>query len=54
MTGHGKILVMDDEAMIRALTGNILDHLGYVADFAEEGRAAVEKYKAALEASATL
>jgi CheY-like chemotaxis protein len=30
------ILVMDDEAMIRELTGNMLGHLGYDADFAEE------------------
>ena len=51
VTGHGKILVMDDEAMLRELTGNMLQHLGYEVDFAEEGQTAVEKYKAALDAS---
>ncbi len=50
--GQGRILVMDDEAMIRELTGNMLDHLGYDADFAEEGQCAVRKYQAALDASA--
>ncbi|WP_372679936.1 ATP-binding protein [Desulfosarcina sp.] len=49
--GQGRILVMDDEAMIRELTGNILGHLGYDADFAEDGQCAVTKYRAALEAS---
>ncbi len=49
--GQGRILVMDDEAMIRELTGNMLDYLGYDADFAEEGQCAVSKYRAALEAS---
>jgi nitrogen-specific signal transduction histidine kinase/ActR/RegA family two-component response regulator len=49
--GQGRILVMDDEAMIRELTGNILSHLGYDADFAEEGQCAVRKYQAALDAS---
>ncbi len=50
--GHGKILVMDDEPMIRELTGNLLGHLGYDVDFAEEGRTAIKKYKTALETSA--
>jgi len=50
--GQGRILVMDDEAMIRELTGNMLAHLGYDADFAEEGQCAVRKYQAALDASA--
>ena len=49
--GQGRILVMDDEAMILELTGNILSHLGYDADFAEEGQCAVRKYQAALDAS---
>jgi len=49
--GRGRILVMDDEAMIRELTGNILSHLGYDADFAEEGQCAVRKYQAAIDAS---
>ena len=50
--GQGRILVMDDEAMILELTGNMLNHLGYDADFAEAGQCAVRKYQAALDASA--
>lgn len=52
ITGHGKILVMDDEAMILELAGNMLEHLGYAVDFAEEGETAIRKYKAALASSA--
>ena len=51
VSGQGRILVMDDEAMIRELTGNMLHYLGYLADFAETGQEAVGKYQAALEAS---
>ena len=51
ITGSGKILVMDDEAMIRELAGNMLRHLGYEVDFAEEGLAALDKYQAAMDAS---
>jgi nitrogen-specific signal transduction histidine kinase/CheY-like chemotaxis protein len=49
--GQGRILVMDDEAMIRELTGSMLGHLGYDADFAETGQHAVEKYQTALDTS---
>ncbi len=49
--GMGRVLVMDDEAMIRELSGNMLRHLGYDVDFAEEGQATVDKYQAALDAS---
>jgi CheY-like chemotaxis protein len=48
--GRGKILVMDDEAMIRELADNILSHLGYEADFSAEGESALRKYEAALTA----
>jgi CheY-like chemotaxis protein len=52
---RAKILVMDDEAMIRELTGNMLGHLGYDAEFAEAGQEAVSKYQAAAQAmNATL
>jgi nitrogen-specific signal transduction histidine kinase/ActR/RegA family two-component response regulator len=52
ISGRGKILVMDDEVMILELVGNMLEHLGYEVDFAEEGETAVRKYKAALASSA--
>lgn len=51
IAGRGKILVMDDEAMILELAGNMLDHLGYEVDFAQEGETALRKYKAALASS---
>lgn len=50
--GHGRILVMDDESMILELAGNLLRHLGYDADFAKTGQAAIEKYRAALDSGA--
>jgi nitrogen-specific signal transduction histidine kinase/CheY-like chemotaxis protein len=52
LVGQGKILVMDDEAMILELAGNMLRRLGYAADFAEDGQTAVRKYRAAMEGGA--
>jgi two-component system cell cycle sensor histidine kinase/response regulator CckA len=48
--GTGKVLVMDDEAMIRENMGEILGLLGYSADFAEDGAKAVELYRNAQDA----
>jgi DNA-binding NtrC family response regulator len=48
--GKGKVLVMDDEAMIRANMGEILGLLGYSADLAEDGAKALELYRNAKEA----
>jgi CheY-like chemotaxis protein len=48
--GSGKILVVDDEEMIRDLAGEILTHLGYEVDFAGNGTGAVEKYQQAMAA----
>ena len=47
--GEGKILVMDDEQMIRELAGEILGHLGYEVEFAQDGDEAVALYKTALK-----
>lgn len=47
--GEGKILVMDDEQMIRELAGEILWYLGYEVEFAGDGDEAVALYKAALK-----
>jgi CheY-like chemotaxis protein len=46
--GEGRILVMDDEAMIRKLAGELLTYLGYTVDFASNGTEAVKRYKKAL------
>jgi PAS domain S-box-containing protein len=47
--GEGRILVMDDEAMIRKLAGELLTYLGYTVDFAPNGSEALKRYKKALE-----
>jgi signal transduction histidine kinase/ActR/RegA family two-component response regulator len=46
----GRILVMDDEEMIRNLAGNILTRLGYEPSFARHGDEAIEQYQEALAA----
>ena len=48
--GSGKILVMDDEAMIRKLAGNILGKMGFDTIFACNGEEALEAYETAMKA----
>ena len=47
--GRGRVLVMDDEDIMRLIVGNMLEELGYTADFAQDGEEALEKYRKALE-----
>jgi PAS domain S-box-containing protein len=48
--GHGRILVMDDEELVRNVAGYILNDLGYVVAYARDGEEAIEAYlKAARE-----
>ena len=47
ISGRGRILVMDDEEMIRTLAGKILGHLGYQVEFAVNGQEAIEQYQKA-------
>ncbi len=47
--GTGKILVVDDEEIIRNVIGEILTFLGYRAEFVVEGRQAIESYQRAKE-----
>ena len=49
--GEGKILIMDDEEMIRELAGEILWHLGYEVEFARDGDEAVALYKKSLKSA---
>ncbi|HMK64531.1 MAG TPA: PAS domain S-box protein [Thermodesulfobacteriota bacterium] len=49
LPGTGRILVMDDEEMVRCLTGDILNQLGYEFELAENGEKAIEHYQAARE-----
>ncbi|MBF0329186.1 MAG: response regulator [Nitrospirae bacterium] len=43
-TGHGRVLVMDDEAIVRDVVGQMLDSLGYEVGFAKDGADALEEY----------
>lgn len=47
--GQGKILIMDDDEMIRELAGEILCHLGYEVEFASNGDEAVALYARSLK-----
>jgi two-component system cell cycle sensor histidine kinase/response regulator CckA len=42
-----KVLIMDDEEMIREVTGNLMRALGHECEFAEKGESAVAMFKAA-------
>jgi signal transduction histidine kinase/CheY-like chemotaxis protein len=47
--GQGRVLVMDDEDMIRELAGEFIRELGYDVALAKDGTEALEIYKSALE-----
>ncbi len=42
--GHGKVLIMDDEEIIRDIARGMLEHLGYKVETANDGAEAIEKY----------
>ena len=44
LVGTGKILVMDDEEMVREVLGRMLARLGYEAEFARDGGEAIEMF----------
>ncbi|HQU08445.1 MAG TPA: response regulator, partial [Opitutales bacterium] len=44
-TKPARVLVMDDDAWVREIAGDMLRHLGYEVEFAVEGRQAVEKFR---------
>jgi signal transduction histidine kinase/ActR/RegA family two-component response regulator len=45
-----RVLVMDDEELVRAVAGELLEAIGHEAGFAADGAAAVAAYQAAREA----
>lgn len=45
--GKGRVLLMDDEEIVRTVAGIMLRDLGYDAEFARDGREAIETYKRA-------
>jgi len=47
LTEKGNILVMDDEKIVREISGEILSYLGYRVAFAVDGSGAVEQYEKA-------
>ena len=47
LPGQGRVLVLDDEEMLRELALAVLERLGYEADCAEEGGQALSMYQAA-------
>jgi two-component system, cell cycle sensor histidine kinase and response regulator CckA len=44
-----KVLIMDDEPMVRDIAGEMLLHLGFTVETANHGQEAVTLYKAAME-----
>lgn len=44
-----RVLVVDDEKMVRDVAGDMLGILGHRVDFAEDGNEAVKKYREAME-----
>jgi PAS domain S-box-containing protein len=44
LVGTGKILVMDDEEMVREVLGRLLPRLGYEAEFARDGGEAIAMF----------
>ena len=50
ISGHGRILVMDDEDFIREMASGMLQKMGYDVVLAEDGQQAVKIYSEALDA----
>jgi PAS domain S-box-containing protein len=48
VTGTGKVLIMDDDELVRDSLGEMLINIGYVVEFACDGREAVDIYKNAM------
>jgi CheY-like chemotaxis protein len=49
LKGSGKVLVMDDEELIREIATHILGFMGYEVDSCADGREAVERFRAERE-----
>ncbi len=50
MTGHGRILVMDDDPSLGKMVGRMLEKLGYESECSEDGTEAIRIYKEAKDA----
>jgi PAS domain S-box-containing protein len=51
IAGEGKILLMDDEEVVRNSVGEILKELGYEVGYAKDGSEAIELYRKAKESA---
>ncbi|MDP8215291.1 MAG: response regulator [Candidatus Euphemobacter frigidus] len=51
ISGQGKVLIMDDEELVRDVTGRMLERIGYEIEFSNDGTEAVEIYKKAQESN---
>ncbi len=51
--GRGKILIMDDEDIIREMAVRILTRFGYTVEEASDGKEAIQKYEAAFHTGKT-
>jgi CheY-like chemotaxis protein len=47
--GKGRILVMDDEELIRDVVSSMLEYLGYEVDLSSDGQEAMGKYREAMK-----
>ncbi|RKY87781.1 hypothetical protein DRQ09_03920, partial [candidate division KSB1 bacterium] len=45
LKGNGRILIMDDDEIVRNVIGSMLKHIGYDIEFAKDGNEAIELYK---------
>ncbi len=48
ISGHGKIMIMDDDEMVRNIGKAILIHLGYEVELAADGEEAINMYQTSL------
>jgi two-component system cell cycle sensor histidine kinase/response regulator CckA len=51
LTGSGRILIMDDEDLIRDIATEILQFAGYQVESCADGKSAVELFRAARESA---
>lgn len=49
LTGRGKILMMDDDELLKEIAEDMLDMLGYESEFAKNGTETIEMYEKAVK-----
>ncbi len=50
LSGHGRLLVMDDDRVVRNTLGKMIRQLGYVADLSSDGGETIQMYMEAMQA----